>query len=214
MDPRPLLAQDYNHIPQLQHQKHDLDPRHLKAIGELYVRTGAHRVFGLKLLHRHVELKAEQIMVHSTSTAGTGICTPIQLNEGNESTFEPHSFLLSNEAVLRPFEFQTKGYSQRMQDAQQEDFLGRMRDYLVQENLGQVCAVTPALPAETVECELSDQEGTLYLPQSSFVSKPEDAFMTGWRFFDGGNGEVISRPDYVCIVDQAGFHRRLPVPKK
>lgn len=210
LDPLPLPARLFNAITAVEDQD-GVEDHQLKSIGGIFVEYGMQSAFMIGILHRHVDLPENHILVHSIF-ADIDVCR-IRPFEDPIDLLWPNSLLLNSDGMFQAYEYEDKSAHDLFtpMSSMTDAFLRRLRDYILDEHLENTVSLITKGPA-SVEYLLPDKQGTVSIPQSGApLEDLQTAMTTAWSF-EESDGEIITHAKYKCVVDEYGLHRRMKLP--
>ena len=204
-----LPVRDFNNIGLPKQQSLAPSAAQLKSIAELFTAHNMHLYYGIGILHRHVELKQGEILLHRMCGEDQDVCTVEQLRSLPMSNPAPHSFLLYRQEQFRAYEH--------------DDCLGRplphekslyaLREFFLADHLERRIAVVP-IPApssplcDSVEILLPGNAGMRTVPRSTEHGNLE-IFQTCWSFGKDASGNATYAAFKSCVKDKVtGEHVR------
>ncbi|KAF4552689.1 Hypothetical protein D9617_9g024780 [Elsinoe fawcettii] len=189
-----LSADAYNALPLLNEQP-SVTSEDLVVITSLFIRHDAHRHFAAGLLHRHITLSPDHIMVHH-HLSNHSECTVAPAGP----SAVPHSFYLSESCSFQAFEYQEFPYqSISLPHAFAED----LRQELLSRQLCSVLSIVPRtadLAVIKYETLLQDNKGmNTQASDSRSPAEGEEHISTTWVFSQGDDGSAIITGAKKCI---------------
>lgn len=95
------LAWEYNRIPELLKQTHNVNHTILHEAGCVFVKHQVQQDFGLALLHRHQSLDPGCVMVHTKNEEQDHLCA---MEPFDSEMLYAESFFVGSEGKMIPFE--------------------------------------------------------------------------------------------------------------
>lgn len=203
-----ISASEFNAIPLFDSQSHEVPVEALLAVGKLLLESGLEEDYCITLLHRHFDLQAEHIMVHSSGN-GEDVCTPRRVRDLDMATLVPCSIFLNRDLSFQPFEYAFG--TERVPLTQQ--FLHQLRSLLVAKQLETILALATSpspriedgLAVETLLPDLLGMHTVLQAGQDHDISSSESV-VTGWTFDKDGFGNIRIRAVKECVKNAVGVH--------
>ena len=193
-------AKRYNLLKSFEEQAHTVDIVALQRMAEIFWKHSQHTRYGIILLHRHMILHADDVIVQSMPAPDRIICTPE--TSGNVA-LHPSAFCLDDDGFF-PVEF-----SHTETVMPNHEFLSELADFLRRGNLVDTLgfAVLSSGKECWIEYELHDQAGTLAIPD--VCDDVAGAVVTEWQcVWTGSVFEAVARKK--CVEPESGGHTRPP----
>lgn len=207
LDPSPFSSSDYNSIECFKKEQ-TISRDHLEEIAKIYVRNEMHHNYGVGILHRHVDIPEECVMVHSLCDTvdvcysdTVAICRAVHARDLDHQNVMPHSFLLNSNGLFQAYEYD----SMKLQRSPPtERFLHQLRHFLVNHQLTKMVAILPEDGRRnSVELLLPDNQGMAYEEVNSFGSSA----ITGWKFCKDLDGKIQCIEKHGCDPQEDGVHK-------
>lgn len=191
---------------------HEVPVEALIAVGKLLLDSGLAADYGIALLHRHFDLRAEHVMVHY-SADGEDICTPRHIRDLDKAALVPCSIFLNRSLNFQPFEYAVG--AERAPLTQQ--FLSQLRSLLIARQLGTMLAlatcphptIEDGLAVETLLPDLLGMHTALQVGEDHDTSGSRSV-VTGWTFDENGSGNIRIHAVKKCVKNAAGVHEVRP----
>jgi hypothetical protein len=193
-------AERYNLLKSFEEQAHTVDFAALQLVAEIFWRHSQHERFGIILLHRHVKLDANHVIVQSMPTPDQILCTPRAFGE---VALYPSSFCLGDDGFF-PVEFALTEMA-----TPNQEFLSELAKSLRLGNLVNTLGFAALAPGSQcwIEHELHNQAGTLATPGECHGLV--GAVATEWQCVcNGALVEAVARKK--CVEPDSGGHVRNP----
>lgn len=195
----------YKTIRLLEHQQCDIAPSTLAEFGPLFVRHQMHQHFGLCLLHRHYDIDANSVMVHSSTPDGVDLCQPEMVGARD---IQPCAFFSTSRLEFVPFEYEASAVHCFF-PLPTESFLRELANLLWKHGLESVLGLCRSSPANPPTTEIMLMEGRCTV--TSRVS-PEalwpNGIATEWGFLVDDDGKVHVKCMKSCKEQESGGHIR------
>lgn len=188
----------YNRIKHSDEQIRYLSDEILRQLGHIFLKHRMADYYYAEILHRHITLPTNYVMVYSTSRPGFNTCQARRFDSLPSELF-PHSFLLDNDGRFRPFEYNLVPEPVTLH----ADFLHDLSNFMIAHELESSIAISRANGSDEMQLEylLPSDQGTTCVPTSCHVTYPQDLTITAWKF--------IERQDKVAWVAKRGCSRLL-----
>ena len=193
-------AERYNLLKSFEEQAHTVDSAALQLVAEIFWKHSQHMKFGITLLHRHVKMDANHVIVQSMPTPSQILCTPKAFGE---VALYPSSFCLSDDGFF-PVEF---ALAETVTPNQ--EFLSELAESLRLGNLVNTLGFAALAPGSKcwIEHELHNEAGTLATPGE--CDDLVGAVATEWQCVrNGALVEAVARKK--CVEPDSGGHARNP----
>lgn len=159
-----------------------------------------HHNYGVGILHRHVSLPEEHVMVHSLCDS-VEVCRAENAKDLDRDHIMPHSFFLNSKGLFQAYEYDTMT---RQRPLPNESFLRQLKMFLDDNELTQSVAILPEdNRQDSVEFLLPDHQGMIYKEVDSVGS----FFITGWKFCEDLDGKVRCIERLACDPQADGEHK-------
>lgn len=190
----------YNTLRTFEQQRHAVDEQTLLAIAAIFCRYQEQDVFGITLLHRHIELRRRHIMLHCEPDPNTILCTEEAVGD---RPLYPYAYsLVARKAV--PVEF-----SHTQTVAPKGQFLLELASFLADRELDDVIGLSTLSPGTACWTEYNLEQGT------GTTASPHDFLLQGevvpteWRCVETeGVVKVIAMK--ICVEPKSGGHIKEP----
>ena len=193
-------AERYNMLKSFEDQAHTVDFAALQLVAEIFRKHSQHERFGIILLHRHVKLDANYVIVQSMPTPDQILCTPRAFGE---VALYPSSFCLGDDGFF-PVEFALAETA-----TPNQEFLSELAESLRLGNLVNTLGFAALAPGSQcwIEHELYNQAGTL--ATLGECDGLVGAVATEWQCVcNGALVEAVARKK--CVEPDSGGHVRNP----
>ncbi|KID81136.1 hypothetical protein MGU_11477 [Metarhizium guizhouense ARSEF 977] len=173
----------------------------LQQLAEIFVRNNAHKVFGVHLVHGHLQLPENNILFGEETTPRCRWTKPTATNSLQLDRLQGHTFILTDNG-FHPYQYQSGQYPDMGQVG--DTFLSELADFLNANALSRVIALElldSPLPEAMMELVLGDH-GTMMIEPSRLLGCTPFR-RTGWAF-----SEQDGKPR-VC-QDGKQFHGTTP----
>lgn len=202
-----LAAFDYNRIKCFEEQQ-TISQNHLRALGDIYVRTKMHHSYSVGILHRHVPLYDGYIMVHTLCDNGMDVCKAENVKDLDCHNIIPHSFCLNSKGHFQAYEYDSGvSWNRPLPNA---DFLVQLRSFLVKNRLTEVVAILAEdSRQDSVEFLLADEQGMVSIPRKEGYARIDvgQPVITGCRFYEGPEGTIKCIQRRGCDPKDDGQHK-------
>lgn len=173
-------------------------------IGEILIRHGHDREWGICRMHRHHDLKSNEIMVHHLSSdERTDFCKPVEYNL--DTKVYPHSWYFTHDGQFAPYE-----YSIRMQPQLSSTCVLQLQNLLRTVENGSGVSFIPIDTQsgdqkwiETVDDQNRSMTSTLV--SENFSASGSES--VGWRFQPTVKGAVRAKILRECKKQPTGSHK-------
>ena len=201
-----LPAHLYNLIKHVDSQVCSFPDTILSQLGQILVNHGMNHHFNLEILHRHIMLPPNSVMLHSISEDGTDMCHVQFPGSKGPSDLFPHSFFLGADGRFQPFEYDETPSRMALSD----DFLRQLRSFLQDNKLENRVAISRASEIKGMQVEylLPSYQGTRCVLVDPPDSQPKDTFVTTWQF-NRADGCITWNAQRWC-KREAGRHVKKP----
>lgn len=190
----------YNSLRTFEQQRHTIDEQTLLAIAAIFCRYEEQAIFGITLLHRHIELRRRHIMVHYEPEPDTILCTEEALGD---RPLYPYAYSLVARKTI-PVEF-----SHTQTAAPKEQFLLELATFLADRELDDVIGLTTLSPGTSCWTEYNLEQGTGTTASPQEFSVEGDVIPTEWRCIEReGVVKVITMK--TCVEPKSGGHIKEP----
>ncbi|KAB8356479.1 hypothetical protein FH972_024062 [Carpinus fangiana] len=195
----------YNRIRLLEEQSDAISDDVLETLGALFFGHKVHNHYGLALLHRHVKVDEDYIMVHSREN-DIDTC---ELARFSDVDAHPCAYFSPQPGTFIPFEFEittTKNINKPLPT----EFLADFNTFLWKNNLQQqlgLCHVS-SLEVQYIENLLPDNRGTVARPAQQPLDE-QDGRITEWGFLHYDN-TVHVKALKACVQPKGGGHFVVP----
>ncbi|KAM0715441.1 hypothetical protein Q7P37_008939 [Cladosporium fusiforme] len=202
-------AGDYNELPLIDEQRRTVDDGDLRELAALFLRHGAHDRFGLALLHRHVHINTQFVMVHSRISDDTYSCRP---EKSGMRQLTPYLFSCESPTGLSALEYLVADEHEPLHMPSMT-FLTELDSSLRAMKLQKVLGLSRISPQHGPWIEtVLPQDQCMISTLSKSGLEGFKGIITEWSFFPHGTGDCV-RNFKGCAEDRVGVHDP-PVPPK
>ncbi|PHH64720.1 hypothetical protein CDD81_3982 [Ophiocordyceps australis] len=181
----------------------------LQQLAELFIRNNAHKVFGVHLIHGHLEIPEKKVLFGDRTDPRCCWTKPTKVDSLNLDSLHGHTFILTDKG-FRPYEYHSGQHPELAQV--ENNFVPELADFLRTNQLSRIIALevldTP-LPETMMELVLRDHGTIMMEPKHLRSCKPFR--QTGWAFVeengeprvckDGKQHHVTGPKGHVIIVE-------------
>ncbi|GAM83998.1 hypothetical protein ANO11243_019880 [Dothideomycetidae sp. 11243] len=163
----------------------------IDSLGALFIKHGVHQTYGLALLHKHFDMKADEVMVHDGLR-----CAPAVLTK--EGSLIGRNFYL-HDGVFQAYEYE-QGPNQDVLDIA---FLSALKRRLIEGGIHRTLALTKIdIGVPPSEERLGSGRSHVCAPAVAVIA--EEA--TEWRF-DAVNGSCFTIVSKTCLATGYNQHK-------
>ncbi|KAJ6436709.1 DDE superfamily endonuclease, CENP-B-like protein [Purpureocillium lavendulum] len=158
----------------------------LEQLAEIFVRNNAHKVFGVHLIHGHLQIPEKKVLFGEKRDPCCRWTKPTNVDSLNLASLRGHIFLLTDKG-FHPYEYDS-GQHPDLVDVE-DNFVAELADFLRTKRLSRVIALEVLenpLPETMMELVLGDYGTMMMTPEHLRGCTPFR--QTGWAFVaeDGG----------------------------
>lgn len=214
LDESTISAEAHNAIPDVDEQQLETPADWmgaLLALGAIFLQFGLHKHYGAGLLHRHIKVLENHIMVHR-SRGGLDECTAML---AGQEAIVPHSFYLNNHDRLQAYEYEVESKQTAQRAPLSEAFAVCFREELHRRKLQSLVSIVP-YDADSdsilVETLFSDGSGMITDAwvggEDPHASEGLEDLITTWAFKSTNSGEITVVMAKRCRKFTNGMHVR------
>lgn len=202
-------AADYNALPLIDEQRNLVQRSDLRELAAIFLRHEVHDRFGLALLHRHVRIDPQFVMVHSKLSNNTYSCRPEKLGMRH---LTPYLFSWEPPFGLSALEYLVADEHEPLQ-MPSPTFLIELSSSLQNMGLQSVLGLSRISPhhGPWIETVLPQDQCMISTLSRSGLNDFKGV-ITEWSFFPHEAGDCVSNFKG-CAEDRVGVHDP-PVPPK
>lgn len=202
-------AHDYNALPLLDEQRHIVQKSDLRMLAALFLQHEVHHRFGLALLHRHVWINPQSVMVHSRISNESYSCRP---EKSGMRHLTPYLFSWKTPTDVSPREYLVADEHEPLL-MPSTTFLLELGSSLQALGLQKVLGLSRISPhhGPWIESLLPHGQGMISTLSQSDIEDFKGV-ITEWSFFQHETGACV-RNFKGCSEDLAGVHDPPKPPK-
>ncbi|KAF2744688.1 hypothetical protein M011DRAFT_479722 [Sporormia fimetaria CBS 119925] len=189
----------YNRLPHIETQSPPSDSG-LREIGKLLVEHCISKEVGISLLHRHFDLKEDEVMVHNGLR-----CSPSHLSEPDADSLNPSSFFLSSNGDFQAYEYESSD-DEPLDEILTTAFLEDLSDVLKIHQLEDRIAISKLNQDHDRLMEHCEVEERAHVCQP-MRGKIEAREATEWKFEEVGDAHVVPVAVKGCARTGEGQHK-------
>lgn len=200
---------DYNDLPLIDEQRRTIEEGDLRELAAVFVRYGVHDRFGLAVLHRHVHISPQFVMVHSRISEDTYSCRP---EKPGMRQLTPYLFSCESPTGLSALEYLVADEHEPLH-IPSTTFLTELNSSLQSMGLQKVLGLSRISPHHGPWIEtVLPQDQCMISTLSRGGLEDFKGTITEWSFFPHESGDCV-RNFKGCAEDRVGVHDP-PVPPK
>ncbi|KAM4067492.1 hypothetical protein HRG_001410 [Hirsutella rhossiliensis] len=158
----------------------------LQQLAEIFVRNNAHKVFGVHLVHGHLQIPEKKVLFGDRTGPRCRWTKPTKMDTLNLDTLRGHTFILTDKG-FHPYEYHSGKHPELAQI--EDNFVSELADFLRTNQLSRIIALEvldSPLPDTMMELVLGGCGTMMMEPERLRGCRPFR--QTGWAFVEE-NGE-------------------------
>lgn len=166
----------------------------LRALGDIYVRHGAHKAFGVHLLHSHFHAPDDTVLMGRKVSLGpeSDACWTqvMPIHDLKNVPMHAHVLRLTEQGLFVPYEYH-RGTLSAAALTVPAAFFEDLAKFLRDKDLADLIALEVIHESEKMRCvEFVAGESTVVLAEKDTVDLEFPSITTGWSFHVSGDGII------------------------